>query len=445
VLAAASLYEIVTRPPAPVSESGAAPPVDRLVLLFPILFVAGLASLAIRGLRPLLPRLRAAGAEGRPALFLASRRLASGAKAAGWVMVGAALGVGMLAYAGTLSSSIRATASQHALIRLGSETAATFTGTPPDATRAPKPSTLVVRVSRAEFVAASQQLDLDVLGIDPATFPGAAYWEDEFADRSLMDTAQALAQERAGRVPILLIGTVAPVDPVLRIASFDVPVAVVGRPSSFPGRVGDRPMVVASTAILDRLLSAEGRSLQALSGQAELWTTRPPGEAVAFLNSGPSAVLGVTTVEELRSTPGYLALTRMLGFLQALGVLTALIAMGAAYLYLQSRQRQSDAAYALARRMGLSRSSHRASVGMELAGLLLLALVVGAVLALGAALLTYRQVALGEEGLVPLFRLPLPTLGATAIAVVAVSVVGAALVQRAADRTDVAGVMRLAE
>jgi hypothetical protein len=182
-----------------------------------------------------------------------------------------------------------------------------------------------------------------------------------------------------------------------------------------------------------------------LSGQAELWTTGASEEAVAFLNSGRSAVLGVTTVEELRSTPGYLALTRMLGFLQALGIMTALIAMGAAYLYLQSRQRQSDAAYALARRMGLSRSSHRASVGMELAGLLLLALVVGAVLALGAAVLTYRQVAVGEEGLVPLFRIPLPMLGATAIAVLAVSTIGAALVQRAADRTDVAGVMRLAE
>ena len=61
VVAAAAFYEITTRSSATV-RGGGTPHVDRLLLLFPLLFIAGLAGLAVRVLRALLGRSRTAGA-----------------------------------------------------------------------------------------------------------------------------------------------------------------------------------------------------------------------------------------------------------------------------------------------------------------------------------------------------------------------------------------------
>src|SRR5207249_4091567 len=71
-LAAASLYEFLSRPPRTTTDVGTPLKIDVLVLLFPILFVAGAAGLAARGLRVLLPRLRTAGRRWPASAYLAS-------------------------------------------------------------------------------------------------------------------------------------------------------------------------------------------------------------------------------------------------------------------------------------------------------------------------------------------------------------------------------------
>src|SRR5207244_5147997 len=104
-LAAASYYEIATRGTAPVAQGGP-PKVDRLLLLFPILFIAGLAGLAVRLVRGLLPRLRSVGAGLPSAPSLAIRRLGSVPKLGSPPVTATALGGGVLVFAGGVYVSI---------------------------------------------------------------------------------------------------------------------------------------------------------------------------------------------------------------------------------------------------------------------------------------------------------------------------------------------------
>ena len=147
----------------------------------------------------------------------------------------------------------------------------------------------------------------------------------------------------------------------------------------------------------------------------------------------------------MRETPGFLALSWVFGFLEALGVLAGLVSLVALVLYLQARQRSREVSYALSRRMGMRKRSNFLSVAIELSGMLLASFAIGAGLAVAAAFLLYRKAdPMPEIPPDPLLRLPvgmfLVTLGVLAIA----AIVAAWRVQRSAERANVAEVMRLA-
>src|SRR5262249_29271371 len=133
------------------------------------------------------------------------------------------------------------------------------------------------------------------------------------------------------------------------------------------------------------------------------------------------------------------------GFLEGLGVMTGVIALGGVLLYLEARQRQREVSYALARRMGLKRRAHRGSVMVELAGMLLISFVLGSALAEIAGRLVYDKLA-PLPSLPPpaLFRVPIGLLGLVVVVLVVASAVGGWRVQRAADRARVTEVMRVA-
>ncbi len=95
--------------------------------------------------------------------------------------------------------------------------------------------------------------------------------------------------------------------------------------------------------------------------------------------------------------------------------------------------------------MGLARWTHRLSNALELAGMLLLALVIGTLPAWAAAALVSRQLDLAPQfPPEPVLRLPMPLFGQVLLAIPVVAFAGAALVQWRADRANVAEVMRLA-
>ena len=121
------------------------------------------------------------------------------------------------------------------------------------------------------------------------------------------------------------------------------------------------------------------------------------------------------------------------------------IALAGGVLQMEARQREREISYALSRRMGLSRRSHRVSVVFELGVILLLAVGLGMLLAWLAAVLVLGQLdPLPKIPPQPLFRVPGPVLAATVLAAVAAAWAGAMWVQRTADRTRVAEVMRVA-
>jgi hypothetical protein len=253
--------------------------------------------------------------------------------------------------------------------------------------------------------------------------------------------------EPADDLPAIVAGSVrVPADPVLSVDGVDIPIAVMGTARTFPGIVGARPVVVIDRSAMDAALESQGLSLAQAADRFEVWGHGSEDELREFVTSNGATALSSRSAEVLRDTPRFLAVTSMLRFLLALGVLASTVVLIAGYLYLQTRQRQAETSYALTRRMGLSRASNRRSVALEVTTLLGTAFVVGGTIAAFASVAVNEDVqARAVDVAVPLFRIPMPLLAVTAAAMLLFAWIGAAFVQRGADRADVAEVMRVAE
>jgi len=446
VLAAAALYELQTRGSRPVQVAGQPAQVDRFLVLFPLLLIAGLAGLAARGAGRLLAqgtRPIRAGARPRPAAFLAVRRLAAAPRLVLLLVTGSALAIGMLGYAGILVASTRAAAHDKARILVGSDTSVT--------TRAPAKGLdgsglAATRVQRVRGVTlAPYGVPVDLLAVDPATFAAAVHWDSSYADEPLgvllgrLDAAPA----GASRVPALLAGPAVPSSNGIEVGSASLPLAMVGSAAVFPGMSrADRPLLVVSTA---RLSARAGRAKAPLAAEHEVWTREDPAAVVAVLREAGTVPEAARTAGAVMRTPAFLAVSWTFSMLQALGVLAGLVALVGLVLYVQARQRGRLVAYALTRRMGLSRGAHLRSVAIELAAMLLFSFALGVTLALAASSLVYRRLDPMPEippGLH--LRLPGAMLGLTLLGAAVAALAGALLVQRGADRANVAEVMRLA-
>jgi len=156
-------------------------------------------------------------------------------------------------------------------------------------------------------------------------------------------------------------------------------------------------------------------------------------------------VVGTVTPADVEGNADFRPISWTFGFLQALGVMAGLIALGGVLLHLEARQRSREMSYALARRMGLRRAAHELSVAIELGAILSASFAIGSGLAWVAARLVYGTLdPLPAVPPPPVFRTPAVVLAITGVAVVAAAWFGAWRVQRAADRANVAEVMRLA-
>lgn len=443
VLAGAAFYELNARGTASIEQADAVPSIDRLVVLFPILFIAGAAGLAARGLRRVLPRLRTAGSSSSPSIYLASRRLGAAVRSAAALMTAAAIAVGMFFYAATLSTSVEATADQRALVQVGAEVSASVSRPPREVESTSFDSTPIIRLSGATITPGDQEVD--ILAIDPDSFADAAYWDAEFSDESLESLMGALRKGSAGGLAAVVAGE-APDADVLTVSSYDIPIGFEGRAGRFPGMVGGRPTVVVSAEDLADQIDAAGGSLEGIAGrQLQVWSDGSQVGLEEALEADGQPAFAFLTADELRDTPSYLSLTWTFGLMKALGLLIGLVALLGTLLYLQTRQRERQVSYALSRRMGLRRSSHRAAVGMELSAMLAVAATTGATLAFIAAIAMHDRIQLFTEGdAVPLLRIPTPLVAAGIAVLLAFAWVAAWLVQRSADRMDVAQVMRLA-
>ena len=451
VLAAASYYEIVTRGEPIVSSPDGAPKVDILLLLFPILFIIGMAGVAARGLRRLLPRVRRMGDGAAPSMYLASRRLAGASRIALVLITASSISLGVLVYASILVASNEASAHAKANLSVGSDVLVPVqTSQPKDLlnTTFDFPYTFVTRTG--DGVIQPGDREFETLGIDPESFADTAYFDASFASDGIDDLVGRLEPFDGGRLTALVVAAEeeVPEGAVYVTPRYDVPIEIVGTASAWPGLSADKPMLVTRYDALFAVSAASDSSVsEELISDYELWAQAPAPEVEQALlaeriNFNPVSVLSTA---EILASPSFLALTWTFGYLQALGVMAGAIALAGMLLYLQSRQQAREVSYALARRMGLTRSDHRWAVALELGGMLLISLLIGALLALASSWLVYARLdPLPTIPPDPLFAVP-PLLFVVLIVLISLAaLLGAWRVQRKADTVKVSEVLRYA-
>lgn len=417
--------------------------VDPVLLAFPLLFLLGAVVLVARLFEPPLRRLGRGGGRLRPPSYLASRRVAGAPLVSLLLIAATALPVGVLAYGSTITSSMRLTLDAKTHLFVGSDLKVQL---PYDAK---VPASLRHDVTEVRYLD-DRLLDgteVDILGVDPATFPRQAYWRGAFADRSLPDLMRLLSgPEVGGRPPVVVARgssghSFATGDATLGLqgeaadsGTKQVPVRVVAAVRDFPGEAHDRPLVVMDKTRLERVSTLGFRQLWA-AGDADRSAALIAGHGVqATFPVRASSVLDAST---------YLPVTYTFELLQALAYLTGAVALGGLLLYVESRTRARRVAYVFVRRMGLSRLGHFRSVVAEIGGLLLLGLAVGLGLAAAAAYGAYRTLDVAPDlppG--PLIETPWGRLGLLALAVGLIAVLVSAYAQHAADRTRPAEVLR---
>ena len=440
-LAAASYYELDFRGADPLAGSASAPEVDPLVFLFPLLFVAGASGVVARGLRRGFPWLRRVGSGRRAATFMATRRIAGASRTGLLFVTAAAVGIGILAYAGFLVSSVEATIGAKARVFSGSEVSATL-GT---AAVVPRdlgfPTTQVLRLSQLS----TDGGQVDVLGVDPGTFAAAAFWDPAFADESLEDLLGRIEQESNEVLPAIAVGEV-PDAVTVWGTSYAIDVTTSATARAFPGMYVDRPLLVVDASALEAAFEREGAALPGLQTTRELWIDGPPRAVIRALDEAGIGVARTLTAQDTEHSSAYLSLSWTFGYLEALGVMAGTLALVGLVLYTQARARSRQLSYALTLRMGLSRRAHRRAVAGELAALLAVAFVTGTSLAWVAARLIYDELdPLPQFAPGPILSTPVALLGATAGLLALAAWLGAARLQRSADRASVAEVMRLAD
>jgi hypothetical protein len=107
-----------------------------------------------------------------------------------------------------------------------------------------------------------------VLGVDPAMFADAAFWDRTFAAESLDDLLARLAPGSSGPAPAILVGTLSG-GQVVSLAKplagerVELPVRVVAHAEVFPGMRGRNTLLVVDRSVLARTGATAERQLWA--------------------------------------------------------------------------------------------------------------------------------------------------------------------------------------
>ena len=446
-LAGAALYELRTRQGPLVDDTR----VDALLLLFPLLLLVGgaglLARLVLAG-RPLgwvAPRLPT------PA-WLAARRLAAARNRAALIVTGAALATGIVVFAATLSSSLRATAYAKQTLGPGAAQVVRLTDPvpPPDDPSLQDISTLVTRTSEEGVVRRGHD-SADVLGVDPDTFADAAFWDASFADRSLTDLLDLLdtpsddtdAATGADPVPAIAVGdqlpdqfvlTLSPTGPERRDVTIEVDLA--GRAEAFPGYhfQRDRPLVVVNRDVLtDR----------GVLDHAEIWIDDPSPAVSERLAAAGAPVLFSTRPSENDDRSLLQPQTWATDYLEVVGLAAGLVTVAALGLYFAANATRRRVGTALARELGLPARSRVAATALEVTWILLAGFVFGTALAWVAVHLVFQELdPLPNSPPAAIFRLDRAIVAFCGLGALVASVLATAVVERRAARASLPELLR---
>ena len=414
-----------------------------LLLAFPVLFVAGFATLGARILVEVLRRTASRASRGSPAPYLTVHRLTSLPKLTVLLVGAAALCLGIFVDSQTMVGSLRSTVDAKAGVFVGSDLQVLIDSNAPEQDDFPLPITRATRVKYAGSMTPGA-VPFDMVGIDPDTIVGAAYWDDEFSDEPLEDLVARLPSE-TGPLPVILVqGEGEPTG--MAIAQIETPIEVVGRASAFPGVSSDDPVLVVDAASLERRLGAGGNPLDRPSARTEFWIAGPTEEVLASVGELEAFPLGTLTADEVKDVPFIAASIDTFSMLNILGLAAGVLVIGVLVVYLQARQRARTVSNVLSMRMGMRDGQARAALVLELAALLLAAFVLGTM----TGMIAGRLIAPLLDPLQtipppPLFEPPIAAALWTLVGLAVVSVGGGWLVHRRAAAIDLGEVLRVAE
>ena len=153
------------------------------------------------------------------------------------------------------------------------------------------------------------------------------------------------------------------------------------------------------------------------------------------LDSSALAPAYVTTLAHIYDNASVGAAKRSYRYVKVIGGAAAVLALVALLLYLQARQRAQLIASALVARMGLSRRRDAAALAVEAGGIVLVAGVVGAAVAVAAASpIAHHVDALPLYAPTPTLIIPWTTIGVFGVASFVAGVLAAFLPARGASR-----------
>lgn len=420
-----------------------------LFQVFPLLVIALAAAVATSLLAVLLHGW--SGTVPTVWLDLALQRLRLAAVSTTPLVMAAAVAVGLVVYATGLASSITVSARDKAIAQAGAEISVRVRERVADVPEVPDGAEVIARGRTRSPTTGGTAT---VLVVDVDALAEGAPWGDGFSNIDLDAVLRDIAVDGpTSPAPVAAAGPRArPLGSTVALdtRAFSVPAEVAVAVDALPGMAETGP-----TYLIDRRAFARpdpGENIEEvlerqLAGfQVLLWTSSDTATFLPQVTAAGLEPVEVLTAGEQLVTPRLLAHLAATDFVRLLGAIATLVALGALALYGSARQRERVLGYALSRRMGLRPGTHRLAVIAELLALLVLA---GAV-AIPAALVGLAAVlpALDPQpGVGPPIVVSLPLGGAAVVAgaLVAVGIGYGFVLQRQAERTQVAEVLRVSD
>lgn len=419
-----------------ISLAGSDDALSGSILLAPIGVIAAAALAGGVALRLFLPLVAAWSRRRSTGVFLAARRLAAGSGMTHTLVVVCGTALGVMFFGVTVAGSVQRTATAKAKTFVGSDFAVGVTSNP-----TPLPADLrfpATHVTKIQTYLEGSTQPVTVLGLDPATFEAAAFWDEEFASEDLTELLGRLRDSGEGPIVALAAGFDDAATPAL--VGSEVPLEIVGRTKAFPGMIQGQPLVAMTRDSARRVLASGGSGIRS----DLIWAKGDPDEVQQALLEAGQPAFDPLTVDEVLDSPTIQSLVWSLGLLGGVGALASVTAVAGLSLYLQARHTATQVAAAMTRRMGLPRRAELLSWVAEIGGAGVASFAVGAATGLVTAWLVHERLDTQPDlEPSPIFVVPVTVAVAAGVAVALVTALTARRLQRRMDRTPVGEIMRV--